>query len=443
MCVLRVVHGVFARLAARQVDIEFHLRISRPQEKEVSQRIRANVIEHFAQGDPHPGAPRHPDRLLAAFYGDKLDQQHRQSRRIDPQHGQRLLDPPHLPLVISAPNIDDPVEAPLLELVTVVQNVGPEVGWVAIALDQHFILVRVRLEPGSAVLFEDATELAEFLHRVRIPSLVEAALQKELVVTDREPVEIADDSFLDPLDSEFRERFGVRRESLSRCLPGDFVHVITPVAVLGHRLVLHSCRKGFSEEADLPSFVVDVVLPLHFEAGSLEDARKDVTDDRAARMAEQHRPGRVGADELHLHPDVTAELASPPLRSGLHDRRQLGLQPGRLKRDVDESGRGHGRPSERRRQDQGGHQLVGNRHWRSLQGSSQLQRQRHRVIAVCRVLGSLDDDRGQLQPGRPSAQPGDGVPDGLVDDGRRRAGRRRDQGCVPSVTCSVWFLPPR
>src|SRR5207245_7846739 len=44
---------------------------------------------------------------------------------------------------------------------------------------------------------------------------------------------------------------------------------------------------------------------------------------------------------------------------------------------------------------------------------------------------------------RPAGARADGVADRLVDDRRWRFRRRRDQGCVPSVTWSVWFLPPR
>src|SRR4030081_120030 len=61
-----------------------------------------------------------------------------------------------------------------------------------------------------------------------------------------------------------------------------------------------------------------------------------------------------------------------------------------------------------------------------------------------RILRTLHQHRRQLaRLGRPATDGAHGMADRLVDDGRRRTRRRRDQGCVPSVTWSVWFLPPR
>jgi hypothetical protein len=60
------------------------------------------------------------------------------------------------------------------------------------------------------------------------------------------------------------------------------------------------------------------------------------------------------------------------------------------------------------------------------------------------ILRALDDDGWKLRRvGRPAANRMNGTSDGLVDDGRRRLRRRRDQGCVPSVTWSDWLFPPR
>src|SRR5207302_793261 len=82
-------------------------------------------------------------------------------------------------------------------------------------------------------------------------------------------------------------------------------------------------------------------------------------------------------------------------------------------------------------------------HRRPVQRLGELEGQRDRVVAVGAALGSLNDDGRQRVPGRPAADRGDRLPDRLIDDRRWRPGRRRDQGCVPSVTWSVWVFPPR
>src|SRR4029077_2978289 len=134
----------------------------------------------------------------------------------------------------------------------------------------------------------------------------------------------------------------------------------------------------------------------------------------------------------------------PPPLTGACDRFQLALQPGRVERDVDEPGRRDRGPAKRCREGHRGRQFVGNGDRRPSEGLGELQRQRHRVIAVGRVLGALHEHRRQLRRvGRPATDGADRLADRLVDDGRRRFRRRRDQGCVPSVTWSVWFLPPR
>ena len=152
MRVLRVVDGVLARLAPRQVDIELHLRIGRTQQKEVAHGVGPNFVEHLLQRDADPGAAGHPHCFLSPLDRHQLDQQDGEPLRIDPEYRERLPHATDLALVIGAPDVHHAVEAPLLELVPVIEDVRPEVGRVAITLDDHLVLSAVGLEPGGAIM---------------------------------------------------------------------------------------------------------------------------------------------------------------------------------------------------------------------------------------------------------------------------------------------------
>src|SRR5207245_10244445 len=104
--------------------------------------------------------------------------------------------------------------------------------------------------------------------------------------------------------------------------------------------VEHAGPDGFTEEADLPTPVVDVVLALDVESRCCQDSCRHIPDDRASRVTEEQRPGGIRADELDLDFRAASDLASPPPVLGVRDGRELSLQPHRLEGDLDESG-GH------------------------------------------------------------------------------------------------------
>ena len=57
---------------------------------------------------------------------------------------------------------------------------------------------------------------------------------------------------------------------------------------------------GAGEDVDLGAAVVDVVLAGDLVAGEVEEARQRVAEDRAADVADVHRAGGVGGDELDV-----------------------------------------------------------------------------------------------------------------------------------------------
>ena len=263
-------------------------------------------------------------------------------------------------------------------------------------------------------------------------------------MTDVEPCQVFLNAALDPLDAELGQRDRLRRYRPGGGFRRDLRDVVTAVSPFGHRPVDHARLDGFAEEADLPTPVVDVVLALDVESRGGQNSRRHIANDRATGVAEEQRSGGIGADELDLDFYAAPDLASPPPVHGVRNRRELCLQPGRLEGDVDEPGRRHRGAAERRRERHRRRQLIGDGDRRPAECSGELQRQRHRVVAMGGVLGPLHQHRRQFFGiRRPAGDRADGVTDRLVDDRRRRFRGRRDQGCVPSVTWSVWFLPPR
>ena len=90
------------------------------------------------------------------------------------------------------------------------------------------------------------------------------------------------------------------RPDVGRELGREVGHVVALVAVLGERLAAMQRRDGCAEDADLAARIVEVVLARDALAAGLEDAAEQVADERAARVADVQRPGRVGRHELDV-----------------------------------------------------------------------------------------------------------------------------------------------
>ena len=134
---------------------------------EVAGRVDADVVDQRVEGDELALALRHP-RPLAAL--DDVDELHdRRLVGLGPvaERLERRLHPRDVAVVIAAERRDQVVEA-ARELVAVVGDVGREVGRLAVAADQHPVLVvaeRRRPEPGRALALVDVPALAELVDR--------------------------------------------------------------------------------------------------------------------------------------------------------------------------------------------------------------------------------------------------------------------------------------
>ena len=238
-------------------------------------------------------------------------------------------------VVVGAPDVDDPVEAPDGELVPVVGDVGREVGVEAVGPTEHIVLqvqlLDVRLffagppvvvpedvggpEPQSPVLLIGPAPRRQQLHRLgHIAALVEGGLIEPVVVADLVPLQVA--LHLGQVDGQAElgqllqplflgggeQRVPVLLVIGLRQVPD----VLALVAVLRERhrvLPLDQLAvpgvDGVGEFVDLVAGVVHVELPRHVRAAGGEDAGQGVAQHAAPGVAHVHGARGVGGDELH------------------------------------------------------------------------------------------------------------------------------------------------
>ena len=237
------------------------------------------------------------------------------------------------------------------ELLGHVADVGGEVGRLAVRAEDDPVLVvavRRRAEPDRAVLLVDVSALAQALDRARDPALVvEARLARPDVEMDAEGLETRLDAFADATGGPSTELAVGVGAGLGRCRPevgrqlgGEVVDVVALVAALGHRLAPPQRRDRRSQVADLTARVVEVVLARHLLPAGLEHAAREIADERAARVPDVERPGRVGRHELDIDRARTDRRDPPPAGRVGEDRRDRRFERAVAQADVEEAGRG-------------------------------------------------------------------------------------------------------
>ena len=174
-------------------------------------------------------------------------------------------------------------------------------------------------------------------------------------------------------------------------LLGHVDHIGALVAAFGQRdlaseLLLIASEQGAAEEPDLRAGVIDVVLALDLKSGGVEHRGQRIAEDCAASVADLQRAGRVGRDELDLHPMAFAQIDAAPLVARVdHGEQQIALPLG-VQRDIDESRPGHIDIGDWLR----AHDAVGNRrrhvHRRHPYGAGQPQGDVAGVVAVFALL---------------------------------------------------------
>ena len=152
---LHVEDRVLVGLAGDQVEVDGLGGVDRLQQVGEAGGVGADLVEQVVERDEVAGALRDRDRArrpararLTSWVIDDLQLVGVVAERL---HGG--LHPRHVAVVVGAPDVDEQVEA-AGELVAVVGDVGQQVGVLAVALDQHPVLVVAEVggaQPDRAV----------------------------------------------------------------------------------------------------------------------------------------------------------------------------------------------------------------------------------------------------------------------------------------------------
>ena len=147
---------------------------------------------------------------------------------------------------------------------------------------------------------------------------------------------------------------GARRiRAASAC--ADRNEIVAGIEPLGDRPDLVAKRLeiaqigGAGEHVDLRAGVVDVIFARHLSPGEAEQARQSVAEHRAARVADMHRAGRVGADIFDIdrarrRPRRPRQRRDPSFNTVAQN---IGVNV-RLQTDIDKAGPGDFAPARRR-----------------------------------------------------------------------------------------------
>ena len=149
-------------------------------------------------------------------------------------------------------------------------------------------------------------------------------------------------------------------------------------------------RQG--QDVHLPAGVVDVVLAGHLEAGEVEHIRQGGAIGGPTAMPDVKRPGGVGGDIFHLHPDPGFDAPAIGLAGSQHGTDDSGLGI-RHQREVDEACAGHFGLGDQAGGRQLGQQQVGQLARIALEGLGELQRQVACEVSVTGLLRALQVDR--------------------------------------------------
>ena len=268
-------------------------------------------------------------------------------------------------VVVRTPDVDDLVEAPLLELVAVVGDVGGKIGVEPVGPAEHVVfqvqlgdvLLALPLLPGvllqnpaggqpqGPLLLVGVPGSGELVHRLRhISGAVQLGLKEPLVVLDLIPAQVGLHLGDVPLQTEFRQRsvallFG----NILQAVPvfvivrlGQLPDVVAVVAVLGerHRVLPQNNLEiprlqGVCELFNLVPRIVDIELPPDLGPVGLQHGGQGVPQHAPPGVAHVHGPGRVGGDELHHDLLALQRLVAPvSLPLALHGGEDTGVPRG-------------------------------------------------------------------------------------------------------------------
>ena len=341
--------------------------------------------------------------------------------------------------MVGTPDVDHLGEA-ARELRAVIGDVIGEIGVAAIRLQQRpvdivaefggaeqgllaVLPIRVLLALGrrQAALIDQVSGpqiLDRLVHGIGIavPAL-QRALREEDLVNDAKRGEIVADHRHHAVDRRLAHGrqpvpFGLAEQGLpvlARQRLADRDEIIAGIEPFGDRTDLLAQRLAITQEGragenvDLRAGVVDVVFAGDIVTGESEQCRQGIAEDRAAAMADMHRPGRIRRDIFDIDLRLRLRPAATMLGSGEHRRFQNRGEHGGLQRNVDEA-----RPGDLGLEDIGvlgefGDDQLGERTRRHAGLLGEHHGGVDRKIAMGRILRRLDHDPRQRKPGGDAA----------------------------------------
>ena len=332
MGVLDVEHRVVLGLLHRLVEVEVERRVVLAGQHDEAGHVGADLDHQVAERDEGAGAFRHLEGLAALEEADELAELDVERHAVLRERGDGGAHALDVAAVVGAEDVDELVVA-ALDLVEVVGDVGGEVGPAAVGLlDRAVGVVAVGggAEEGLLARLPVLGELAlRRLERALVDEAVgvergdapprcgrcRRATSRRRSVSMRTSRSARSSRIIAIIASVANMRTSASQSCspLSRRLSpylrlqrlADRDQVVAGIEALGD-LGLEAAGLavalvgGAGEDVDLGAAVVDVIFARDVPAGEVEEARERVAEHRTADVADVHRAGGVGGDELDV-----------------------------------------------------------------------------------------------------------------------------------------------
>ncbi len=370
MRILNVEDGIVPRLLGDLGEVEIERLVVATSQHHEAEGILADLVDDIAHGHESAGAFRHPHRLALVEEIDELTELDVELALPRRQRLHRCLHTLHVADMVGAEH-DDHLPETTAELVKVIGDVGGDIGPRAVGL----------LERSVDVVAEGAR--AEEGLRSRLP-----ILRSGLALRRLERSDIDEPGLLQRLDSRFdhaglddgalgsedrmadadrREIFADQRHHGRHCKaahraeplalgrrepavaiarsegPAGILEIVAGIVAvrdrgkrLAERLAIAQIGRA-GEDVDLCAAVVDVVFAAHGVARLFEQRREDVSDHRAARVADMQRPGRVRRDVFDVDFLAASHCRIAIGRTGLQDLGESGMPEIVAESQIDET----------------------------------------------------------------------------------------------------------
>ena len=357
MGVLHIVHRVLIRGAGCQLQVKIEVGVWLPQVKEEAGRVNGHFLQQGIQSNGLAGTLRQLNGLAVPHQAHHLHNHTIQTVRVQPQGGERRLHPRHIAMVIRTQHIHGLIIAAGHQLIIMISNIRHNISGNAVGTHQHNVLVVAEctgLEPqGAVLLIGNALFFQCVNHPLHRAVPMEGRLLEPAVILNAVCAQV-------PLQPGNVLRQSVIHQRLAPLLCGR-IHI--PVAVFLDEIlgVLHNIHalvgvlrqlhrrvimlqiahfQGSGELLNLIAGVVHIKLPLHIISGPIQHRCQAVADRAAPGVADMHRPGGIGRDELHQHTLALAVIRAAVILALRHQILQhSGIKPV-AQEEIDKAGTG-------------------------------------------------------------------------------------------------------